>query len=433
MRSLSEAHARDYRQHTALRRALATTTLLLSLFPYVGISIFRAPTEVQPWAALFAWGGIMILALSGRAGTKIHEMILLFFGLFFLVYVPVWSQVDILSYLRKSSSVLLSLGIVLLSRSLEPLTLIRALKVASLIWFAFASLGAVSPSLYHSIIKFFVPNALGAYGERGATSLAPEATDFGFTMVYYFMLLFLASVAERDKNRTGAPLWLYLIIVLNVFLSGAASGIFGLIIITSVLFFFFDVKTASNRFRFRRSFMFISLSCLLLLVAIQIGLFEYLNIRGVELLLVMLSDPSAMTDTTLSYRLAHNLVGIYGMLESNFIGFGGGTFLLKARDLYFSNNVGELLDLTGWYAINVPNTLSESPLSMVAVLLFEYGVFGLLFLLYCLWLPIASRVLAGVAVAALLFLTLSQSFPLAYPLFWVLVGVVQNPRFRCRV
>ena len=400
--------------------------ITFSLYPYVTLGALSFPTEVQPWAALISWIAVGVMFARGQLHYDSFYSITLFFALLFLVYIPISDSIEMGQYLRKSMSILLCFSILFAARGLTAGKIIALLKMSAIIWLVFGLLGLFFPSDYLQIVQKIVPGALGAYGSRGVTSLAPEATDFGFTMVYFWVLALIASNAEQARNRNGAPTWLFFVIMLNIFISGSASGIFSLALLQIVYWSTFDSAQQKNKLSTNTILLAIFV---LTLFGLFVSLLPNTGIRGLDLMAQSLHNPWMLVDTTLSYRLAHNLVGVYGLFDSNFLGWGAGSFTEKGIEVYSRYDISGMLGVQGWYRENIPQTLKTSPLAIFPVLIFEYGIFGLAFILYIYFSVFRSEVMAKYMVATLLFLTWAQSFPLAYPLFWLVLGLIRNADF----
>lgn len=399
----------------------------LSLLPYLRFGPIGVPTETQPWAALAAWAMLLIFLVRGRLNVTRFAAIIFAFSFLFMVYIPLGDDLDIGQYLRKSMAFVLSISVMIIARYLTPSLIIGVLKPVALLWLVFAVLGEINPSLYQDVISPLVPGALGSYGERGVTSLAPEATDFGFIMVYFWVLAMVASTSDRANGGQGAPLWLYGVILGCIILSRSGAGMFGLTVVLLV-------KAATYSSASRRSHL-LPLQIVLLAITAPFVLFLVAHIvpetgvRGIDLLVAAVQSPLDLVHTTLSYRIAHNMVGFYGMLDSNLLGHGAGTFTVMGVDVYNKHYIGDILGVQGWFRINIPNTLSESALAIFPVILFEYGLLGLIFLLFLFGTVLTSTVRFRYVIFALLFMTWAQSFPVAFPLFWLLLGLVQNKKF----
>lgn len=395
--------------------------LTFAVFPYITVAALNIPSQVQPWCALFAWFTLLLL-MPGRNVVMYRFYVLAFlFALFFMLYVHNMSIVSLDYYLRKSSSFLLSISIIIVSQFFIPRQVIGVIKYASIVWLLFAIFGLIYPDLYLDFVRMIVPTALGAYGERGLTSLAPEATDFGFTMACLFVL-YLLSDKSLTSTDTKAPLWVYIVLVINILLSSSASGLFALIII-GVSYVYDELR----KFEVIKKIsiyilLIISLSALYILVM----LIEDSDYRGLNMLILAITSPADLVDTTVSYRLAHNMVGFYGFIDSNLLGYGAGSFISMGADIYDKYGIDNILGVDGWYAANIPTTLENSPQAFFPVMIFEYGLIGLIYIFYIFSRPIKRNINLRWVVFAIMVLTWIQSFPGAYPLFWVFVGLTFN-------
>lgn len=402
------------------------SSAIFSLFPYITLGSLALPTEVQPWAALISWIAVGITFARGQLRCDSFYCITLFFSLLFLAYIPINDSIGIGQYLRKSLSILLCFAILIAARGLTASKIISLLKVSAIIWLFFGLLGIIFPFDYLNIVRKIVPGALGAYGSRGVTGLAPEATDYGFTMVYFWVLALIASNAEQARNRRGAPIWLFFIIMLNIFIAESGSGLFSLVLLQAIYWATFDSRHQKNRISTNTIFLTLFILTFFILLIVSL---PNTGIRGLDLMAQALQNPLMLIDTTLSYRLAHNLVGFFGFIDSNLLGWGAGSFTEKGIEVYSKFDISGLLGVQGWYRENIPLTLTTSPLAIFPVLIFEYGIFGLTFILYIFSSVFRSTIMAKYMVATLLFLTWAQSFPLAYPLFWLLLGLIRNADF----
>lgn len=401
--------------------------LALTLFPYLQFGPLATPTEVQPWAALSAWVMFFVLLVRGRLRLTRFDIVIFAFSVVFLVYIPFGQEIDLGQYLRKAMAFVLSISLLVVARYLTPSLMISVLKPAVLAWFAFAVLGEVNPALYQQMVTPLVPGALGAFGERGVTSLSPEATDFGFVMVYFYVLAILASTSARARGQAAAPLWLYVAIVICILLSRSAAGVFGLTLVILVKAMTYNGSSGTSHLSLRTVILTIAVPFILIFAA---RLSPETGVRGIDLLITALLVPQELVQTTFSYRIAHNLVGLFGMLDSNLLGHGAGTFTVLGVDTYHRFFIGDLLGVQGWYQFNIPNTLQESALAIFPVILFEYGLLGLVFMIYLYSSVLTSNMRLKFVVVALLLMTWGQSFPVAFPLFWLLLGLAQNRDFQ---
>lgn len=425
MLTIPHPRSAPVRPRVQVTPTLAWLTLLLAMFPYITIPGIGVPSEVQPWAAIFAWVSMVILISRGTLKIYHFYIFLFVFAIFFLFYVRSIDSISSEYYLRKSSSFILSVPIVLVIQHLRPLHTVKLIKFASIIWLAFALFGYLLPNAYLELVKPIIPTALGAYGERGVTSLAPEATDFGFTMACFFALYLVAARSAFAGGYGKQSRWPYFVIALNVLLSLSASGLFALVfIISAYLISITSYKSAAWKFATY------SLSALAAVVAyLTLLMIDETGMRGLDLLITAIQDPRQLVNTTFSYRLAHNLTGIYGFIDSSLIGYGAGSFVELGSTIYYKYRIGELIGVEGWYAANIPLTLDKSPLAFFPVIIFEYGVMGLAYCAIVFSKPLRSNVHLKLVIFVVLILTWGQSFPAAFPMFWILLGLCVNQNF----
>ena len=381
------------------------------------------PSEVQVFGSLAAFFAILYAAFSTGLRFKQQDFVFAAFALYFIFFIKFWATPDLGSYLRKSFSLLICFPIFFITKFVKVETILQALKIALAIYVVFILLEYANKDIYFTVARLFVPGALGAYEGRGLTSLAPEATDLGFTGAYLFLILRMVAYSQRINYRS--LLMCYGACIFIILSSASGSGYFTLAAFLSL--------ELLSRISIRKIIALVVtlITCLAIIIfSVPDALFEQLGtIRAIELATTLALNPNAIGETTLSYRMAHNLVGFYGMLESNFIGHGAGEFILGAQNTYYDYSVAEALGISGWYALNVPVTLTESPLAMTAVLMYEFGFVGILLVIFMIQVPYTNHVYAANRIALLIFLTLGQSFPLAYPPLYFLLGMCAHKAF----
>lgn len=401
---------------------LAAATFLCCM-PYLVFGPIAAPSQVQPWAALLCWLFIVQRVLTQELRISNLHIILGGFAVWFLLYVYQPDQVGIDYYLRKSASFLISWSIVVAMQYLPPILMWRMLKITLPLWTLFGVLGYVSAPLYRLITSPLVPTVIGVAGGRGTSSLAPEATDFGFTMAFMLLIgLVTRHCLQRQGMQTGTwPLWLA---IANIGMSKSGSGFFAAIAMGGLYYLTRPGQSAS---RVARYFL-IGLASAALIVAV--GALPETGVRGIDLLLLTLQTPQELINTTLSYRIVHNLVGLLGMMDSRLVGYGAGAFVNVGPHIYIAYDLGRFLGLTGWYGANVPLSLAASPVAFFPVILLEYGLAGLVYIFVLFRGVGLSRIPYKPLCLAMMFMTWVQSFPAAYPLFWLIAGLAMNPAFQ---
>ena len=400
---------------------------LAILFPYVS-PVYRFPSEVQPWAALLAWFATLNLLTGGKfAKFRKSEWLLLAISIYFLGYVYMDAAFDLLFYLKKSGAFLLSLGIYWIAARCRIESLRRIFPLVVWTYFTFALLQYVSGASYVALATPWVPVRDIVVAERGAASLAPEATDFGLTAVYFMILtLLLHGPHRRPARESFRSLALFLVSLSCVVLSKSGSGI----IAGAIVMFLMLVGATRHHGLDKRFFLAIGAA------AVLFGFFTFVpgnvveDFRGLRLLYTVLENPLDLLDTSFSYRLVHNVVGGLMLYESYGVGFGAGSFVHVAPAVYDAYDLGSVFEFNDWYAVAVPESLELQALGVMPLLMAEYGVIGLLFAAILFGSVWKSSIPYKFAVLALLGMTWLQSFPAGYPLFWLLAGLARNPMLR---
>lgn len=402
---------------------LELTVLLAVVFPYVS-PLIRFPAEVQPWAPLLAWLAVCWVAIrkSQPPSMRMGNFALVLFGVAFLVHIDPAMDASVLFYVRKSAAFLLGVGLVFLGHRVRPRHLGPVVLVAVVTYAAFATLQYIAEPLFWSIVSPIVPIRDNIREDRGAASLAPEATDFGFTAVFLFLFALLVhrSGDPRSRSTKMMPLAAATAVVC-VLLSKSGSGVIALTLVGLSVFVLYTGSVF-------RSIAWIGAAAVV--VAIGAAATDFLqNNRGVALLMIAVKEPELLLHTTFSYRFIHNLIGVLAVFESNGMGFGAGSFLTVGPQLYAEYGLAGRFNLPDYYARAMERTLATNPSSVIAQLLVEYGVLGLAAIMLVAHRLLRSRIQLKVACGIMLFFTWAQSFPLAYPPFWLLLGLVGNERF----
>lgn len=390
--------------------------------PYLNFGPISVPSQVQPWAALLAWIYVIFRAITMGIKVSPAQWVLLIFSAWFMLYVYEGQGFDITTYFRRSAAFLLSAGIFLTSRYLTPRRLWRLLKVTLVIWFAFAALRYVSSAAYFKIVTPLVPTVVDS-SERGSSSLAPEATDFGFTMAFMILLCMIARSRLKEQGER-AELWPLMLAVGGAVLSKSGTGFFGMALILMLhLADGSKIRGASKWLRYGL-FAAAGVSAFFVLQSLP-----ETGVRGVDLLSSTIRSPSDLVNETASYRIVHNLVGFFGFFDSKLMGFGAGSYDVVALQIYNRHNISAMLGLSGYYMSNMPQSLVSSPLAFFPVILLEFGIIGLVYIVYLFRFAATSRIPHKLVAVAMMFMTWAQSFPAAWPPFWVLLGLMMSPHF----
>jgi hypothetical protein len=411
--------------NASLQLSLPLAVVMAVCFlPYLNLGPLSVPSQVQPWAALFCWLWVAVKALTTGLRVSALQWTLVIFALLFMFDVYGGEGFDLQVYFRRSAAFLLSAGIFLAAQYLTPATLWRALKLTLPLWLLFAALRYAIPTLYYALVTPLVPTVVVS-DTRGTSSLAPEATDFGFTMAF---MVVLCMIARRRLQEEGAPAekWPLVFAIASALLSQSGTGYIGLALIGGL---YLATRPSGRYGPVGRALTgaLVAVPALLALDSLSSS-----GIRGVDLLSTAIRSPGDLLNTTVSYRVAHNIVGFLGMLDTNLRGYGAGSFVSEAPDVYARHSLGRVLGLNEYYGAAVPATLSQSPVSEFAVIMLEFGIIGVIYLFILFVFAMRSRIPFKAIAVAILLVAWLNSFPAGWPPFWVMIGLMMSPHFTSR-
>ena len=381
--------------------------------PYISFGL-KVPSNIQPYFLLIGWvAAIAWLVKNNFRALAANDIKILFvIGVFLMVYINPMNELNYGQWIRKSWSIFLILGSVFVI-SLSGLSKAKIPLVAAISFYSlFSLLHYLQPEFYLSLSSFFVELRDVEIGIRGTPSLAPEATDMSFTMVYLGVFTALMKHHKHISKRLAN--FCFSLCALNVLASLAISGfvaLFGLLAL-------WIVKNHLVKF----GMIFLILVTIVFLNALSLTFDSDTGLRVMDLLFYMMTDPSLILETSFAHRFVHLYVGVIAIIETGGFGFGAGSFTENASDLFVAHNLSAQLSLNSYYSVAVWETLKESPVSMIGMLMFEYGVFGIVVVLFLITIPLRSTLQHKSYLSFMIFLTLFQSFPLSYPAMWVVIG-----------
>ncbi len=396
---------------------------IFCFMPYVSIGI-KLPSQVQPWAALMAWTGFFIFSYQRGYIRRDNQFFLLtLISIACMLYVYPDADGDVMTFLRKTVVLFLSVGIISFARELRPEDLARALRFAVPVYLVFALLQYASTGAFIAATSPFVTVRDIHIGERGAASLAPEATDFGFTTAYLIMFTLLVRACINQEGKfAGFGRYLLPMAALCIVLSKSASGVMAVMVVLAAM-------NANLLFRSKTLLQGLTAIAVVVLGIMMIPEDVINGMRGLRVLLTALENPEFLLQTSFAHRAVHNVVGWIGFVESGGLGYGSGSFTIIGPEIYQRYGLGEAMGLTEFHKVAVFETLQVVALGVIPQLLMEFGILGLAIIVIVFWRILSSAMTYKTAVALLMLMTWIQSFPSAYPMFWLLVGLAVNPHF----
>jgi hypothetical protein len=408
-----------------VRNALIFVFLLLTLLPYLNL-VPALHLQIQPWAALVGWLYIVILWITQRERQiRKTDVFLLLISGYFLLSGIFSAEMSLENSIRKSMVFTFSLGILFLSSHVKVNLLRNSLLVASIAYFLVGVLHYASTDIYQSIIGVLVDLQHTSLGERGTPSLTPESTDFGFTMVYFVLIAMIIQKVQKSEPtifRIGFTSWIIVISIICIAMSKSASGYSALFIVLSINYYSSILK---SKLFVVGVILFLLLISILLLLPSDV----FVDVRGIRILREALLDPSSLLQTSFAHRALHNIVALIALVESKGVGFGAGSFIVVGPEIYDRYGLADIFGLSQWHRLAVKETLGIVALGVIPLLLTEYGVIGAIFAYSVFSIVFRSNMPCKLAIIGLLSITWLQSFPAAYPPFWLLVGLSRAPDF----
>jgi len=403
--------------------------LLTAFMPYCSL-VLRFPADVQPWAALLSW--LYWIMLTQKQGWKARlnswDVVLFCFCSFFLVYVYTDGGVSAAAYLRKTMVFLLSIAILWSARYFRVSHMRKALTFATCTYLFFAVLQYLSTPAYVALGGLFSRLKNINIGRRGAASLAPEATDFGLTMVY--VILFALILKARDRSSVkflGFDVYKAIIAMglVCIVLSRSGTGFIGIAVVGGLVFL-------SQTYKKRYAIAAVGVVVALVVGVMLIPESVIRNVRGLQLLFSVFSGLEFLFTTSFAHRSIHNIVSFISLLETYGLGHGAGSFSIVGPEIYDRYGLATQFGMSSWHQEAVRVTLGTGALAVTALLITEFGAVGIAFIVIMFAIVWNSRLPYRGAIMALMAMTWLQSFPAAYPMFWILVGLARNPVFSPR-
>ena len=389
-----------------------------TLMPFVSV-VISFPSQMQPWAALFSMIGGLVFFLMKNNKLSLEIKSLIIFSLMLSMYITKYSVIDI-EYFKKNIGLVFSISILIFYYYYGYRSEFgRVILPVLYLYLFFAVLQYLSTPVYTGLSGLFLDVSDIHIGERGAASLMPEATDFGFTLNYFILITYLF----YKQGVVSGRLLKHVIIlcVLMIFLSKSASGVITLVLLLSAIY---CVNARIKLGHILASFAAIALVLILIFVFSN----ELMNIRGVVIIVDLLNDYETIMLTSFAHRFIHNAVGFLAFVDSNLLGFGAGTWSFMAEEVFQIHRLDIVFSLNPYYSIAVADSLNQAPLSNIGFMLLEYGVFGLIFV-YLIFYKL-TKIEAKLYMPALciMLLTWLQSFPLAFPPFWMVIGLLMHAK-----
>jgi hypothetical protein len=387
---------------TKNKSTITTLTLCAIFFPYIGSGLLG--TDVQP---TYIYASLIYFFLY-KAAFKIKEIIFILVILFVGVFSSyIWSiEANSIINFKVSVSILGAFLIYNFGRSVSLEITYRVAFKSIFAYFFFALLFYFFPDFYSLITTpFYNEKILMITTRTGWSPLSPEPGDFAFTISWIFFLLLLLRSVLFKYPRSPSLMFVGITYGLMVLVTKALLGYISLIFIII------------RKMRIR------SVSFILALSFIMISVFP--DIRPVIILIDLFSNPFEVVEkTSIFYRAIHNHIALLYFFE-NFglpAGFGSYSDIAKEimqdktfQSLYHSREVF-FESFVAYDVIESKNIFSNLMVSLgwVGVFVF-YSIFKIF-----KNIDLEFKLLG----IFMMLLFLLQSFPIAYPLPWFVLGLI---------
>lgn len=387
--------------------------LFLVLFPY--LSLIQTPFDTQPFAVIFS-----ILIFSIFLIRKDNDLSFPF---------PLWVLFLIFLY---------ALGIYFVNsnyyygiRSLVGYASVFFIAFASYKTFKYFNITIYIFSIYIWLFfgivqllfnknfgKWFVPR-MSTSIERGVTSLAVEPSYYATVCI--FALILNELFYRNAKYNRKLYYILMCILIFQIIISFSGSGFLFLLVFffsKCISLIFFERGIKKHRILFSSTIIFFLIILLFLyLPALQCT-------RAGVLLKNTLNDPLTLlfTDQSVADRISHVLLSFYSLFYSHGIGLALGTWGDHANLLTTSAG-GKIEEIA-----NVWLSTGGRIMSGWGTVIYEIGIFGVLFIIVFLWIMFTGlrrnkemKAVYFISMLTIGFIML-MAVPIAFPLFGYTLG-----------
>lgn len=378
--------------------------LIVLLFPY--LSLFPLESNIQPWCGLIA---MLITLLYIRTNSTVYydEVFFLFLIIFLFPYFDYSNGFSLSFFLiKKKLGFIFAFFLFFSIRRVCYGFSFSVLYYAVFVYFIVSFLQFLFPSVVSSLLSFLT-NRQGSDGLiRGAQSLTTEPSFAGYAGIFFLLFFKYFNAREVISGYKKNSFVLFCIGV--VLLSKSGTGyIVGLIFLLVFL-------SKKNPWYFIFS-VFLSF----LIVFIMLFMSEYFDFRAFQIVKSFYLYPldALFRDPSIAIRLLQPFIGFVSLLDYPF-GHGSGSFSY-VQAFYF--NQLSLGDYFNGYAYKRIIFELNTPISVLAQYLIEYGVFMIVFCFWVIWR--CYKGFGGVEYAMFVAIALLQAHPIVYPFMWILISI----------
>lgn len=399
---------------------IANTALFFILLPYVGIAAL--PSDIQPFAVLFS---VFYLLISRSTFSKNEIMVIMLVILSLILAIlntAIFYELSFINIFRYSFGYITPIVIYAYVKN-NNFTHDQIKKTLDYI-LAILMIGYIVNYMGLTyLIQPFVNRAIyDAEGVRGFTSFFPEQAIVATQLFFYAFIYYIFNSLNRFR---------LLIIIFFALLSLSGQTFINLIAFSLCLGIYYSIV----KFRIKY-FLYLTIFIVFIVNVDLISIGNYLNLpmRG----LVVITDfydqglQFLLIDQGIVYKLSGLIYGVAGIFDLNLIPSIYKTHYLEMLNTsYLEFICYELLNLN---SVVVPH----NPYSIFGSISYDFGLYGLLVLLFLFFYTLSDLYLAGIKTSFIiilffmLFLFFVHSF-IAQPTFWFIVFLILAKREKIHV
>lgn len=407
---------------------LANVVLVVLLFPYA--SPVPIQTDVQPFGIAMALGALFLLFVVRGYLWNLDRTdgLLLVLAIVYAVYTD-WSTTKLdMWYFRKSAIMLLSFPAYWAVKQLYPRMSGRVVFFVAIAYLVLTLSQRFFPPLFDAFARVFIPRLANTGFGRGLTGPAPEQSFLAY-LALSFPIVFKLIIAKDPDRDSAANKRRFLILCgiafVLVMLAGSVTGLaFGGVLLVSLWL----ASSATKAVFIRR----LSTAAMVFIALAFVGV-SLVGLRAQRLIKYAITNPALiLIDESIAARYVQITIGTYtGITRPLGTGRSVGNvevFEAGARGLGLDGYVPE----TSMSYIR-RQRLPNGDIAVLSPFADSVARMGLIFIAQLLLILAIMRYPPQALASRLFFLMgIASSFPLSFPVFWLLLGAHEGWYFNQR-
>jgi len=407
---------------------LANALLIVLLFPYS--SPVPIATDVQPFFIALALGALFLLFVVRGYVWNLDraDAMLLIVAVVYAVYVD-WSTTKLdMWYFRKSAIMLLTFPAYWAVKQLYPRMSARAVYWVAIAYLVLTLSQKFLPPLFNLYAKVFIPRLANTGFGRGLTGPAPEQSFLAYLALSFPIVFILIAAKDPERDSPAYRRMFYTICGIAfvlVMLAGSVTGLaFGGVLLVSLWL----ASSPTRGVMLRRA-----TGAFLVFVVLGLVGAAFVGLRAQRLIKWAFTNPSMiLIDESIAARYAQISIGTYTAVIHP-LGTGrsvGNTQVFEegASGLGLDSYVPQVS-----MSYIRQQRMDNGDIAVLSPFADSMARMGLVFVVQLLLL-IAIMRYPGASLASRLFflMGIASSFPLSFPVFWLLLGAHEGWYFNQR-